>query len=129
MENKTNNIGLYLSNLSSMDKWKNDNINYDIIDEKIKELNIVSGITETVNIYNNVEFIGALDTSVQTIVINGQAIRNPFYNQDIKEIKICEDVTFNGLSNFHFGANKEITLNKKLSKLYSINNKLVDFDG
>jgi hypothetical protein len=129
MENKTNNIGLYLSNLSSMDKWKNDNINYDIIDEKIKELNIVSGITETVNIYNNVEFIGALDTSIQTIVINGQAIRNPFYNQDIKEIKICEDVTFNGLSNFHFGANKEITLNKKLSKLYSINNKLVDFDG
>ena len=88
----TNFLRLKKNSINEQNKIINDNNNLDTIDLKLKQLRDINIKNTTANVKTMLEFLGALDNTKSTITINSVALANPFYNKNISEILVENDI-------------------------------------
>ncbi len=119
----TNFLRLKKSSINEQNKIINDNNNLDTIDLKLKQLRDINIKNTTANVKTMLEFLGALDNTKSTITINSVALANPFYNKNISEILVENDIellNYNGIY---------IIPSINVKKISSNSNSIIDFNS
>lgn len=115
-----NSITKYVSTSSAVAKCENSN----------NAMNIKYLTEGTAFVSTTLEFVGALDISIQYITLNGETRNNPFYGYPIRQIALLNDITLSGLDSSHFGTpyqvipyllNKIYSLDKSNNTIFSLN--------
>lgn len=119
----TNFLRLKKNSINEQNKIINDNNNLDTIDLKLKQLRDINIKNTTANVKTMLEFLGALDNTKSTITINSVALANPFYNKNISEILVENDIellNYNGIY---------IIPSINVKKISSNSNSIIDFNS